>query len=430
MGPAQAGQQGVLVAEVAGEPHPPHALVTGMQGADPAPGAVAAAIVDDDELPGETEVAEHGLERLEEVLHVSLLVVGGSDDGELGCCRSFALRGRCDLLAEQASAVDPREGQSGGLQASGPLLTLGPPEAVVSVSQPAFAASGRAPRYGRAPRAVRRGGLRAVTRLWCVGLLLCGCLVPYPAAAASITLRLLPELAWRDGTLSLSLEILNEGDTPARAVTPALWFAGRGVRGDAHPALFAGDTHEAQLELASPLPGPGRWPYRIAVDYTDSSQHPFQALAAGTLVVGTPPPVEVELGEVPALRLSRRGALALRVANRGTQPYSVTLSLHLPQGIESAAPIPSVELAGGQERSLRVPLQNRSALPGSRYAVFVSAEYDGAGVHQALVIPASVEIVASESLLEAWAPWLFGAAAALVTVWVAAVAGLRLAGRQ
>jgi hypothetical protein len=259
---------------------------------------------------------------------------------------------------------------------------------------------------------------------------LVGSLAASPAEAASITLRLFPELTWTEATLSLALEVLNEGDTTARAVVPVLWFSGKSVRADVHPALAPGDTYEAKLTLPAPPPAPGRWPYRIAVDYTDASRHPSQALAVGTLVAGEPPPVDVAARDVPTLRFSRSGALALRLANQGTEPRSLTLRAHVPQGLELAEPLPPVELLAGQERVLEVLLHNANALPGSRYAVFVSAEYAAGGVHQTLVVPASVEIVATEPLLEARASWLYGAAAALVVIWCARVLWLRRASRR
>lgn len=252
--------------------------------------------------------------------------------------------------------------------------------------------------------------------------MLAGSLASSGAEAASITLRLYPALDWRDGTLSLAMDVENEGDTTARSIEPSLWFGGRSVHGSVHPALAPGDTHPVKLTLATPPPSQGRWPYRIAVDYTDATQHPFQALTVGTLVVGDPAPVDVTLGDVPTLRLARRGALTLRIANAADEPRRLALDAHLPLGIELADAIPPVELAAGEERTLEVPLRNQSALPGSRYAVFVSAEYHVGAVHQALVIPASIEIVASEPLLEAWAPWLYGGAALLAAGWLAAVA--------
>ncbi len=238
-----------------------------------------------------------------------------------------------------------------------------------------------------------------------------------------------PELQWADGTLSLSLGVLNEGDTVARAVEASLWFAGHSVRGGVHPALPAGDTYEVDLALATPPAEPGRWPYRIAVDYTDATQHPFQALAMGTLIVGTPEPVDVALRKIRTLKLARRGALAFEVANEGQAPRDVEFDLHLPLGLEPAGPLPAVALGPGEARDVEIPLRNESALPGSSYAVFVVAAYREGGVHQALVVPASVQIVAFEPLLETWAPWLYGIATLLVATWGVGFAWQRLAGR-
>ena len=80
--------------------------------------------------------------------------------------------------------------------------------------------------------------------------------------------------------------------------------------------------------------------------------------------------------------------------------------------------IAPVELEGWAERAVSGSLVNRTALPGSRYAAFVSVEYDDGELHQAVVVPTSVEIVSPQSVFERHAALLWGVAGLLVLGWV------------
>jgi hypothetical protein len=88
-----------------------------------------------------------------------------------------------------------------------------------------------------------------------------------------------------------------------------------------------------------------------------------------------------------------------------------------------------VELAAWEERRVTASLVNRAGLPGSRYAVFVSAEYDDGSLHQAVVVPATVEIVAEQSVFERRRSLLSVVAVPLKNAWGATVSR-RLAARR
>src|SRR4029078_12416543 len=91
-----------------------------------------------------------------------------------------------------------------------------------------------------------------------------------------------------DGSLIADVKVSNSGDEAALSVTPVLQFGDKAVRGTGIPSLGPNASHQETLTAPVGTLGEGRWPYRIAVDYTDQNQYPFQALFAQALR-GRPP---------------------------------------------------------------------------------------------------------------------------------------------
>lgn len=247
-------------------------------------------------------------------------------------------------------------------------------------------------------------------------------LLAAPAVAGTISLEItaMPEV--RDGSLVVSLEVRNVGDEAASSVSPVLRFRGEEVRAEPVPLLPPQQALQTTFTMAGgDRLSPGRWPYAAAVAYADANQYPFHALHAGLVVAGSPPPVQVALLGIEPLQLGATASLEARVKNLSDVPRSVTIRVHLPGGIELEDPPPPVELEPWAEQSVSASLRNRTGLPGSHYGAFVSAEYDEGGVHQALVVPVGIEVVASRSVLERHATKLWVLALLLVLGWVGLV---------
>src|SRR5688500_10957917 len=116
--------------------------------------------------------------------------------------------------------------------------------------------------------------IRLVVR---IGLaLLAGGVLAGPADAKSISISITPKLELRGGVLTATVRVGNAGDEAAQSVTPVLRFGDKQVRGEARPALGPKETMEVPLSLEVGELGIGRWPFRVAVDYTDANQYPFQ----------------------------------------------------------------------------------------------------------------------------------------------------------
>lgn len=264
------------------------------------------------------------------------------------------------------------------------------------------------------------GGLRAAPSgsLLGVAAVLGWVLASGPAVAGNISLQLTATTQVQDGQLAIQLTVRNTGDEAAHSVTPTLHFRDQSAQGAVRPLLKPSDTLVTELAVPASDLGIGRWPYRIMVAYADANAYPLNALHVGMAVVGAPPPGKLGILDVVADPLATSGPMRLRLKNLGAEVRRAAVSIFLPEGIELLEPVPPVELAAWEERTVRAEIVNRTGLPGSRYAVFVTAEYDGENIHQAVVVPATVEIVAPQSVFQRWRTPLWLAAGLLTTGWV------------
>jgi hypothetical protein len=223
------------------------------------------------------------------------------------------------------------------------------------------------------------------------------------------------------GRLRVPLAVRNVGDTTALAVSPTLAFRGHEARAERRARVEPGATFETVLELETGKLGAGRWPYRVTLDYTDANDYPFQALQVAPLLVGEPAPPRVAILDVTGAPVASSGSIEARLKNLGEEPRQVHVHFHVPAAVEVEAPETRVDLDGWEERTVSTDLVNRTGLPGSRYAVFATAEYEDGEIHQTAVASGTLDVIEEPPLLERYRTRLLGAAALLVLGWAAFV---------
>ncbi len=251
-------------------------------------------------------------------------------------------------------------------------------------------------------------------------VLVLGLVAAADAKTISITIGQRAELQGEN--LVAHITVGNTGDESAKAVAANLRVGDKAVKGKLHDDLAPNATFEEDLTLATGTLGEGRWPYQIAVDYADANLYPFQALLVTSTVVGSPPPAKLSIPEIKADPISDSGSLSVKMKNLTATDRDVSYRVIVPEGLEATDPTGTLHLKGWGENSTRVGVVNRTALAGSRYPVFVAAEYDDGGVHQNVVMQGLVEIVAPRNFWEENQRLLIGGAVALVLVWMALVA--------
>jgi hypothetical protein len=250
------------------------------------------------------------------------------------------------------------------------------------------------------------------------------------ASAGNISIAITPTLEMRDGTLTAEVEVKNGGDEAAHSVSPMLVFGDHRVRADARDDLPPGGTAKASLALPVGELGPGRWLYSVAVDYADANGYPFQALHVGLLTVSKPAPAKIAVSKIEAPPISRNGTLGIDLKNLAGVARDARVRVVAPEGIEVTQPGGTIPVAPWGEATARVPVVNRTALAGSRYPVFVAAEYDDEGIHQTGLGSAILEIQAPRSFFQSQRATLWIVAAALALAWLAFMAGQFATGRR
>jgi hypothetical protein len=234
------------------------------------------------------------------------------------------------------------------------------------------------------------------------------------ARAGSISITMTATADVKDGNLSVGLKVSNSGDEAAGSVVPVLRLGDKEVRGARHESLDPGQSLQETLTTAAPS-GSGRWPYRIAVDYTDANQYPFQALHAAVFTIGSPAPAKVAVPEIAIPALSESTTAALTVKNLAGTARTTTVSLFVPDGLEASPATQQVALPPWETANVSATVINRTALAGSRYPIFVAIEYDEDGMHQSLVQSSAVEIQQRRALVSRGLLWVVGG---LVAVWL------------
>jgi hypothetical protein len=237
-----------------------------------------------------------------------------------------------------------------------------------------------------------------------------------PAAAGSISINMTATAELRESTLAVSLKIDNSGDEAASSVRPVLRLGDQETRGTLRGTLRPGEAFEESLTVAAPGLGPGRWPYRVAVDYTDANQYPFQALHVAVAQTQDAAPAKVVVRDMSIPGFADTATTSVHVKNLSSLPREATVTLFAPEGLEVPEPVRQVRLDAWGEGTAEIRLVNRSALPGSRYPVFAAAEYEEDGVHQTTTSHAVAEIRPPRPLLARGLLWAVGA---LVVVWIA-----------
>ena len=242
------------------------------------------------------------------------------------------------------------------------------------------------------------------------------------AWAGTIAIQVTHRAELSEGELRAAVTLSNEGDEAAHAVTPVLRFRGAETRGATEATLPPKQPMEASLALpAGPL-ADGHWPYEIVVEYADANLYPFQALSVGMLAVGSPPLSKVAIPALASPVLADHAELSVHVKNLSETERQITLKVLAPDAIEEKHASEEALLGPWAELEVPVELTNRAALPGSRYPLFVTVEYEDGPVHQTLVAQTSVEIPAADARLSPGGRSLWIAAAIFGALLVGLVA--------
>lgn len=252
-------------------------------------------------------------------------------------------------------------------------------------------------------------------------------LVAPEAWAGTIAIQISHRAELLEGQLRAELSVTNGGDEAAHGVTATLRFGEAEVRAETQELLPPDEPFETSLSVPAVGLTEGRWPYQISVDYADANLYPFQAFSVGMLAVGSPPLPKLSIAEIPGTTLADESELLVKVKNVSDSPQRLAVAVVTPEAIEAGSIPAGPELAAWEEREIAISLTNRAALPGSRYPLFVTVEYQDGDVHQTVVGQTVVEIRPADALVGERGRYLWIAAAVFAVLFVGmlAVRGMR-----
>ena len=196
------------------------------------------------------------------------------------------------------------------------------------------------------------------------------------AAAGTISITISQAARIHGDTLNVDVTVGNTGDEAAHSVTPVLRFGDKEVRGKGkttlEPKPRRRDAHLAGGALGR-AGGRTVWPSTTPTRTSTRSRRSSAAITAPRRPPRSPCPRSrsEDLGH---------GTLAVTVKNLTADRARRTSRCSCPTG-SRRRPGARGQLDGWQEESVKVALTNRTALAGSRYPVFVTAEYDDGAVH-------------------------------------------------
>lgn len=267
--------------------------------------------------------------------------------------------------------------------------------------------------------------------LWSVVACIALCLATASAAAKTISIIITTSAEFRGGMLTVNLTIRNLGDETANSVKPTLHFRDREARGTGVPSLAPNASLQEMLTIPAPELTPGRWPYRVSVDYTDTNQYPFQALQVLALAIGDPPPAKVAVSQIGNIRVADSGSLSVTFKNLAGASHTAVVRVVVPDSLEiTQQQLPALSLSGWEEKTISTQVVNRTALAGSRLPAFVIVEYDDGPTHQAVVSHGLIEIVSKGSFFAGLGVPLWAVALILLLGWGGFILAWRLRRRR
>lgn len=201
-------------------------------------------------------------------------------------------------------------------------------------------------------------------------LIICG-----EALATSISLETTVTASAEGDRASISVLVKNKGDEPAHNLRVSADLGGSVVQGQMKNSV--GPAQEAKDDLSATVSfqKPGRYPIVVRIEYTDANLYPFSALAVSYLNYGEPATAHV-VGSVLRTEIEERGSVPVTVKNLDNVSRTIAVTLLAPAELSVANPRLSVETPAGEEKTVTFDVLNRSARPGSSYALFAVMSYE------------------------------------------------------
>ncbi len=223
--------------------------------------------------------------------------------------------------------------------------------------------------------------------------------------------------------VDVTVTVKNRGNDTAHDVGPRLRFNDAVRTGTLVSQMPPQSNHEWKVQFPRPERS-GRYPLLTTVAYTDPGFRGFSAVSATTVDVGGVFPARLR-GSVSKVSLEDRGSLKVTVEGDDPTERTVTVTAFLPDELGGVRDLGRLRTSRGQPRTLDVPIQNYSGLPGSRYPVYAVLRITDGDHETAALLLGTVEVTSSVVMVD-WQGYLPHAAVALAVLFGLVEVTLRL----
>ena len=194
-----------------------------------------------------------------------------------------------------------------------------------------------------------------------------------------------------DTTGALRVTITNRGDDVCRNITVSCEFQGSRVTAGGPPDLDPDDSGQYTTQLDFDTV-PGDYFAVVRTNYSDGNMRQFSTVMLHKFSIGSAGVSQIvaKFGDV---EIAGHGTAVLRLhSNEGTE-VEATLHVYAPNELIVGNIQKTITLASGAAPTIEIPLENFSALVGSKYPLHVAVAYERAGVRYITPVTAYAQIL-------------------------------------
>lgn len=213
--------------------------------------------------------------------------------------------------------------------------------------------------------------------------------------------------------LAVVAEVSNGGKESAHTLRATIQAGATRLTLPSVQDLGPGQSHKFSATIHIPQAKPGTYPVFVTIGYADANGYAFSAIGSSSFSSGEPTTSDI-FGVLTALPVSDKGDLRIKLKNNSPEARAVSLTPVLPLELTPGGLPSTLNLAPGREQEVTGTIANFSALGGSRYPIFMVAEYETADRHFTNVITTMVDVVARGTVFSRYQNWIIGAGLVLL----------------
>ncbi len=224
-------------------------------------------------------------------------------------------------------------------------------------------------------------------------------LIANPSFASFISIQTTIRSLVEENRIDLEISTANKGDEAAHNVQVEIVFEGETYFTSKKPKLGSNQTISFNKSIEISPSKQGCYPLIIVTHYTDAHQYPFSALSCIIVSNKRDAPPSVIFGNMADESFSTKGRVVLTVKNRGENDISTSVRLFAPRELKIINSRQQVSMPARSQKEIYFDMENFSALGGSTYQIYATAEYEIKGIHQTGIIPGTLTITKSRQIV-------------------------------